>query len=249
MYLIYDNVAIGKFTEIVDDLYTAEGFLEDSTEFKKYKDKLKMSSSVSILKNSKHYKINVESAGRDGIEFTWAGENPFDLSIADYINGSRYNKDIDFSKAEEKLGFALNEELKEFYRKADFTNIYGFLKGQQIAETEKWGRWFEDDVNVKLFGIDDEINDERIEGFIQSNFEDWTGGYDFGKRIWIGELEDRRGSMLIVFNNDNGNVEWIDSEYGCFGNLEEDPNGILSTSIGQLISMLDNNQIRDIVQE
>lgn len=241
-------MAIGEFTEIVGDFYSAEGFLKDSSEFKKYKDKLKMSSSVSILKNSKNYKINVESAGGDGIEFRWVGENPFDLKIADYIKGSRYNKDIDFSKAEEKLGFALNEELKEFYRKSDFTNIHGFLKGQQIAETEKWKRWFKDDVNVKLLGIDDEINDERIESFIQFNFEEWTGRYDFGKRICIGELEDRRGSMLIVFNNDNGNVEWIDSEYGCFGNLEEDPNGILSASIDELIRMLDNNQIHKIVQ-
>lgn len=242
MFLMYKDISIVEFTEICDHEYIAYGYFKENNEFKKYKDKLKMDDlNVSISKNSKKYNISIEEIYNGEIEFTWTDENPFLIKTDEYINNEKYNKNIDFSKIEEILKFSLNEDLKEFYKKTDFCKLCGFLHGNQIPETETWGSWFDEDVNVTLLGLDNEENDENIEKFIKSKYEDWTGGYDFGHRIWIGNLEDNRGNILIVFNNDNGNVEWIDSEYGCFGNLNEDPNGILSSSIDELVNILDKN--------
>jgi len=243
MFLMYEDIKLVEFTEVVDNLYIASGFFKENDQFKKYKKKLKMDDScISILKDLKKYSIIIEEIYDGEIEFIWQGENPFLINTSDYIKKARYNKNIDFEEIDKKLKFSLNEDIKEFYRKTNFSKICGNIKGNQIAETKKWGTWFEEDVNITLFGME---NDETIESFFKSKCEDWTGGFDFGNRIWIGNLEDNRGDMLVVFNNDNGNVEWIDSEYGCFGNLEEDPNGILASSIDELIKILDNNTIGD----
>ena len=147
-------------------------------------------------------------------------------------------KEFDFLKVEEKLGFPLHEDLKDYLNSSYGINIEGIILPNQIQPTDKWGSWFEfeeqnDKISVSLKSIENEKID--IESYIEKGFKEWTGGYDFGRRMNIGSLFDSRGDILLVFNNDTGKVEWIDCEWGCFGNLEEDPNGVLVNSIYELI--------------
>ena len=237
MLLMYGDINITEILKIHHHSYDTYSLdFKDNKNVKKYKDKLENSEcDINILKDSKKYCITVEEVCNNEIIFYWKDEDPFVISKEEYLNNTRYKKDIDFSKAEEELKFPLHEDLKKFFRKSNFCHMYGGLSENQIPSTEKWGKWFEEDVVITLFGMDVGDNFER---FIKSKFEEWTGGNDFGHRVWIGDLVDNRGNMLIVFNNDNGNVEWIDSEYGNFGNLEEDPNGILCTNIHNFIEML-----------
>ena len=44
---------------------------------------------------------------------------------------------------------------------------------------------------------------------------------------------------MILFNNDTGNVEWIDCGYGYFDVYEENPNGIIANDIDEFLSKLD----------
>ena len=47
------------------------------------------------------------------------------------------------------------------------------------------------------------------------------------------------GDFLILFNNNTGNVEWIDCGYGYFDIYEENPNGIIANDIDEFLSKLD----------
>ncbi|SHJ39982.1 hypothetical protein SAMN02745163_01869 [Clostridium cavendishii DSM 21758] len=152
--------------------------------------------------------------------------------------------EINFLKVEENLGFSLHKELKEFFSSFYFCEIQGVILPNQIKSTDKWGNWFEFEeqnkkIIVTLEGIESKAVD--IEDYIKNSFECWTGGYDFGRRISIGNIYGSRGEILLVFNNDNGKVEWIDCEWGCFGNLNEDPNGVLADSLYDLINLLNEN--------
>jgi hypothetical protein len=155
-------------------------------------------------------------------------------------------KEFDFSKVEHKLGFNIHPELKDYFNSYHFDVIEGIIFPSQIKPTDKWGNWFEfegqhKNIFVTLDGI--ENKDINIERFIEIGFIEWTGGYDFGRRFHIGSLFDNRGDILLVFNNDTGNIEWIDCEWGCYGDLEKDPNGILAESISELVLLLNNNMI------
>lgn len=151
---------------------------------------------------------------------------------------------FDFSKVEHKLGFNIHPELKGYFNSYYFDVIEGIIFPNQIKLTDKWGSWFEfegqhKNIIVTLDGI--ENKDINIERYIQIGFTEWTGGYDFGRRFHIGSMFDKRGDILLVFNNDTANIEWIDCEWGCYGDLEKDPNGILAESISHLILLLNDN--------
>ena len=60
-----------------------------------------------------------------------------------------------------------------------------------------------------------------------------------GDRAWIGVIKKDMGDFLILFNNDTGNVEWIDCGYGYFDVYEENPNGIIANDIDGFLSKLD----------
>ena len=47
--------------------------------------------------------------------------------------------------------------------------------------------------------------------------------------------------VLILFNNDTGCIEWLDCEYGGYGTLEKDPNGILANNIEEFLNKLSAN--------
>ena len=198
---------------------------------------------VNIIINLKEYPIIIKSIDDDEVSFIWKGDNPFSLDPDDYFSNKYYDSSIDFAESEKAVQFELHKDLKKFYMKTGLRKLNGLLKPNQIKTTENWGQWFLEYVNIELFGIE---NKDHIEKFIEEKFKEWTGGYDFGHRIWIGNMEDRRGDMLILFNNDTGKIEWLDTEYGGFGNLDEDPNGILANSIDELIKTLGENKKESI---
>lgn len=157
---------------------------------------------------------------------------------------SKNDMNFDFLKVEEKLGFAIHQDLKDFLNSFYIRSIEGIIFPNQIRPTQKWGSWFEFEeqnksILLSLEGIKNEQTD--IESYIEYSFNEWTGGYDFGRRMTIGSMYDSRGDILLVVNNDTGNVEWIDCEWGGFGNLDEDPNGILADSLCELINLLKDN--------
>ena len=72
---------------------------------------------------------------------------------------------------------------------------------------------------------------EKADTEIKTAFTDWTGGNDFGHRALIGAIVTNMGDFLVLFNNDTGNVEWMDCGYGYFDVYEENPNGIIADSV------------------
>lgn len=63
----------------------------------------------------------------------------------------------------------------------------------------------------------------------------WTGGNDFGQRVYIGELHTNIGSITIVINNQTGAVEWVDCEYGHYEKYEKNPHGILAENMDEFL--------------
>lgn len=146
---------------------------------------------------------------------------------------------LDFTKVERELGFIIHSDLKEYYASYFFNKIEGVIASSQVPLTEKWGNWFEfnevDELEITLQGLK---KSEDLNEHIMHSFRAWTGDYDFGQRFWIGSIYTNIGTILVLFNNQTGVIEWIDPEYGYFGNLEEDPNGKLTDSLVDLIRLM-----------
>ncbi|MEK5163914.1 hypothetical protein NYE69_16445 [Paenibacillus sp. FSL R5-0527] len=146
---------------------------------------------------------------------------------------------VDFSAAERELGFTLHPELQEYYGSFYFVELEGVIDESQVPPTDQWENWFEFNKEFKLHialqGLDPS---QTMSEQLMYNYTAWTGGNDFGQRIWIGSIYANIGEILLVFNNQTGAVEWIDTEYGNFGDLQQDPNGMLTHSITELIQAL-----------
>jgi hypothetical protein len=70
-------------------------------------------------------------------------------------------KEFDFSKSEEKLGFPIHEDLKDFLNSSYGISIEGIILPNQIRPANKWGSWFEfeeqnDNISVSLKSIKNE---------------------------------------------------------------------------------------------
>ncbi|OGO84063.1 MAG: hypothetical protein A2Y22_03355 [Clostridiales bacterium GWD2_32_59] len=169
------------------------------------------------------------------------------MKIKEFVRefiGSKEPAQIEFKNVEESIGFELHRNLKEFWNSFCFNQIDGILHPSQIKLTEKWGNWFDyegqnEEILITLLGI--KVDDD-ISKIVHTRLSSWTGGIDFGKRIELGTIEDTRGDMILVFNNDTGEIEWIDFEYGQFGDLNKDPNGVLADSIEELLELLTRNK-------
>ena len=159
---------------------------------------------------------------------------------------------IDWMKVEETVGFSLHPDLKKFYSRflcEDRENISGkftLIEDKFIKKTgnERFDKWFslnecEGDLFYELYPIK---NLEKAHIEIEHAFTYWTGGNDFGHRALIGTLVTDMGDMLILFNNDTGNVEWNDCGYGYFDDYEENPNGIIANSIEEFLQKLFENE-------
>ncbi len=168
------------------------------------------------------------------------------MKINEFISTANNSIKVDFLKIEEQLGFELHQNIKDFYSRANL-KINKFeikFKKSLFTETDnkKFDKWL----------IKGKLNDYRViinlpllpkkseshYDFINSCFNKWTGGNDFGKRINIGEITTNMGQILILINNDNGNIEWLDCEYGYFDIYEENPHGIFSNTTQEFLEKL-----------
>ena len=111
----------------------------------------------------------------------------------------------------------------------------------QKTGNERFDTWFsfnecEGRLSYELYPIK-VLENAEIE--IEAAFTQWTGGNDFGHRAMIGTIDTNMGEFLILFNNDTGNIEWIDCGYGYFDVYEENPNGIIVNNIEEFLLKLD----------
>lgn len=168
------------------------------------------------------------------------------ITIHDLIKATPYTVNIDWQKVEEKTGFLLHEDLKNFYsRLVSAERIKGILDIREdkfIIKTgnERFDTWFsfnecEGKTPYELYPAD---NESSAPESIYEAFYEWTGGNDFGHRALIGDIITNMGEFLILFNNDTGNIEWVDCGYGYFEVYEENPNGIIAKNIEDFLNKL-----------
>ena len=171
------------------------------------------------------------------------------ITLKELIHATADTIKIDWLKVEETIGFPLHYDLKNFYSRilcAEQKTISGdFILNEtdfiQKTGNERYDTWFsfngsEGRLSYELYPIRT-LENAHIQ--IKYAFTSWTGGHDFGHRAWIGVINTDMGDFLILFNNDTGNVEWIDCGYGYFDVYEENPNGIIANDIDGFLSKLD----------
>lgn len=175
------------------------------------------------------------------------------ITLSDFVKTATDTIKIDWQKAEETIGFSLHSDLKKFYSRllcgeqkiisGDFLlNESDFIKPTGNERFDKWYSFneCEGELPYELYPVK-ELENAHIE--IEVAFTYWTGGNNFGHRACIGSIYTNMGDFLILFNNDTGNIEWIDCGYGHFDVYEENPNGIIANNIEELLMKLLNNHI------
>lgn len=165
-------------------------------------------------------------------------------SIKNLLTTPKDTLKIEWSEIENKIGFKLNDNLKDFYSRIICKSVKGivdfseekFIKPTGNNRNDTWFSFNECEGNVefKLYPLSSLKN---VAEYIERAFNVWTGGNDFGHRAMIGEFYFNIGQILILLNNDTGKVEWIDCGYGYFDTYEENPNGILADNIQEFFDM------------
>lgn len=145
---------------------------------------------------------------------------------------------IHWKKVDEELGFEICDDVKSFFSRTTggYIRETVYFKEDYFFKTtvnDKYDHWIsfngcEGKVQVSLKTPKNEVN---IENFIINAFREWTGGDDFGERILLGDFEFNIGSILILLNNNSGQVEWMDCGYGYFDVYDENPNGVIANSL------------------
>ncbi|WP_438498108.1 hypothetical protein [Paenibacillus sp. IHBB 3054] len=167
------------------------------------------------------------------------------MNLTNLSKKERGSLAIDFTEAEQKVGFPLCEGIKSLY-----TRSFGEMDSSVLNLREKvhikpqgtrWDTWFSFnncegncEVMLSMPGSEKELTD-----FIAYGFHEWTGGNDFGKRMMIGSLFVNIGDICILLNNDTGKIEWIDCGYGYFDTYDENPNGVLADSIEEFLGFFE----------
>ena len=77
-----------------------------------------------------------------------------------------------------------------------------------------------------------------IQSFLNQNAIYGDSDKKYEIRYMLGFLEDERGQIGLYFNNDTGEVDWCDFEYGE-DPWEANPRGIISNSIKEFIDLLE----------
>jgi len=153
---------------------------------------------------------------------------------------------IDFASIEKVLGFSIHKDLKEFYAKNTFVTFDGEFKidKKHLSTSVNMGNWFED--QDRIF-VDLNGNDplEHFEKAMLANFDQYEIYGDcekeHEKRYILGFLMDDRGQIGLYFNNETGEVDWGDFEYGA-GSWEANPRGIICSSIKEFIGLLEEDE-------
>lgn len=163
---------------------------------------------------------------------------------------------VDWSKAEQALGFELHENFKDFYSRVRISknrretlntviqyNPKTFVKDYSGSK-EGWledvnaGRDFCEFTLIAMKDYGDDPN--YLCRFVKEAFTGgWTGGNDFGHRAYLGEFLLNTGQISIIFNNDNGKFEWVDFGYGYFDIYEENPFGTLADHAQEFLDKLE----------
>ena len=146
---------------------------------------------------------------------------------------------IDFKTIEKKLGFIINNELKEFYNSNLFEDITLNLDKKYLSISIKHGNWFKEVENIKvtIIGNKDLSN---FENAIINNFNQETiyGEEKDVVRYILGYITEERGEMGLYFNNVTGQIEWCDYEWGA-DTWNENPRGVISSSIKEFIELIE----------
>ena len=168
-----------------------------------------------------------------------------DVSIQEFVSIESGSIEPDFEKAEILLGFRLNKSARDFYSKVFAKKIEGEViipeEGYTIPiGNERFDTWFQSNsikgrIKIQLFPCTDLKSSAR---FIRDHFYMWTGGNNFGERIFIGDFSTGIGQITIVINNQTNAVEWIDCGYGNYVKYDKNPNGILAGNIDQFLLKL-----------
>jgi hypothetical protein len=160
------------------------------------------------------------------------------MNIKEFSSLKPNKRQVNWKLVEDELGYKLCDDLKSFFSRAyggyirqivNFKEDY-FFKTTGNDKYDNWISFNECEGNVEV-SLKSPTNKENIEHFIIKAFREWTGGNDFGHRILLGDFGFNIGSVLILLNNNSGQVEWMDCEYGYFDVYEENPNGIIADSL------------------
>lgn len=152
---------------------------------------------------------------------------------------------IDWAAVEEKLGFALHTELKSFYSRITAKNVKGIMKydaAELVKEYVNYEDWLVGahknfpNCDFWLAPLEKTDTDNVCAFFQDAFFGDWTGGNDFGRRAFLGEIIINIGQISLIFNNDTGRFEWVDFGYGYFEVYEENPYGIVADSADEFLA-------------
>ncbi len=175
------------------------------------------------------------------------------MNLVDFLNAKSGTAQFDWEETENELGFQLHEGLKSFYSKAYERFIRGEITFKQSdfvvpAGNEKFDKWFsfnkvKGEIEIKLYVIKSQ---EDALARVTGAYNDWKGRNDFGQRFLIGNLYTKIGTILILFNNETGKVEWMDCEYGHFNVYEENPNGVFADNMDEFIEKLSRTAIGSI---
>lgn len=167
------------------------------------------------------------------------------INIQEYVSASQDNVKPDFEKAEMFLGFRLNESVKNFYSRVYAKAVDGTVVIPEKDFTvpignKRFDAWFRSNgikgrTDIRLFPCTNEKTSAR---FIRDRFYSWTGGNDFGQRVYIGEFFANIGQITIVINNQTGAVEWVDCEYGHYEKYEKNPHGILAENMYEFLQKI-----------
>ena len=167
------------------------------------------------------------------------------INIREYTSAGQGNVEPDFEKAEMFLGFRLNENVRNFYSRIYAPTVDGTVNIPDNGFTvptgnKRFDTWFQFNgikgrTEIRLLPCTGRKSSAR---HIRDHFSMWTGGNDFGQRVYIGELHTNIGSITIVINNQTGAVEWVDCEYGHYEKYEKNPHGILAENMDEFLRKL-----------
>lgn len=167
------------------------------------------------------------------------------VTMKEYMSVCQGSVQPDFEKAELLLGFPLHESTKDFYSRVFAPTIVGTVVLPEEGFTvpignKRFDKWFsfneiKGKTGIRLLPC---VSPKSSAGFIRDHFYIWTGGNDFGQRVYIGYLSTNIGGITIVINNRTGAVEWVDCGYGHYEKYEKNPHGILAENMEEFLHKL-----------